>query len=79
MWCKHFLHLLQTHNKAIMTGTGKAYTTRVGSGPFPTEQLNAVGEKLQVIGKDFGVPTGRKRRTGWFDGVALRYVVLPEL
>ncbi|EKG14552.1 Adenylosuccinate synthetase [Macrophomina phaseolina MS6] len=54
-------------------GVVKAYTTRVGSGPFPTEQLNEVGEKLQVVGREFGVTTGRKRRCGWLDLVVVRY------
>lgn len=51
----------------------KAYTTRVGTGPFPTEQDNEIGRKLQTIGKEFGVTTGRKRRCGWLDAVQLRY------
>jgi len=50
-----------------IVGVVKAYQTRVGSGPFPTEQLNESGEKLQNIGKEFGVTTGRKRRCGWLD------------
>ncbi|KAL6944225.1 Adenylosuccinate synthase [Hanseniaspora osmophila] len=54
-------------------GVVKAYTTRVGEGPFPTEQLNAEGEKLQTIGAEFGVTTGRKRRCGWLDLVVLKY------
>lgn len=54
-------------------GVVKAYTTRVGEGPFPTEQLNADGEKLQDIGAEFGVTTGRKRRCGWLDLVVLKY------
>ncbi|KAJ5925960.1 hypothetical protein N7454_007470 [Penicillium verhagenii] len=54
-------------------GVLKAYTTRVGSGPFPSEQLNAEGEKLQVVGREFGVTTGRKRRCGWLDLVLARY------
>lgn len=54
-------------------GVVKAYTTRVGEGPFPTEQLNSDGEKLQDIGAEFGVTTGRKRRCGWLDLVVLRY------
>ena len=49
------------------------YTTRVGEGPFPTEQLNEVGEKLQDIGAEFGVTTGRKRRCGWLDLVVMKY------
>ena len=51
----------------------KAYSTRVGSGPFPTEQLNEVGERLQNVGAEFGATTGRKRRCGWLDLVALRH------
>lgn len=54
-------------------GVVKAYTTRVGEGPFPTEQLNAEGEKLQTIGAEVGVTTGRKRRCGWLDLVLLKY------
>ena len=54
-------------------GVVKAYTTRVGEGPFPTEQLNAEGEKLQTIGAEIGVTTGRKRRCGWLDLVLLKY------
>ncbi|KAJ5614669.1 Adenylosuccinate synthetase [Penicillium herquei] len=54
-------------------GVLKAYTTRVGSGPFPSEQLNADGEKLQSVGREFGVTTGRKRRCGWLDLVLARY------
>lgn len=54
-------------------GVVKAYTTRVGEGPFPTEQLNADGEKLQTIGAEYGVTTGRKRRCGWLDLVVLKY------
>lgn len=54
-------------------GVVKAYTTRVGEGPFPTEQLNKVGETLQDVGAEFGVTTGRKRRCGWLDLVVLKY------
>lgn len=54
-------------------GVVKAYTTRVGEGPFPTEQLNEDGEKLQNIGFEYGVTTGRKRRCGWLDLVVLKY------
>ncbi|KAH6637448.1 Adenylosuccinate synthetase [Boeremia exigua] len=54
-------------------GVVKAYTTRVGSGPFPTEQLNEVGERLQQIGHEVGVTTGRKRRCGWLDLVVLKH------
>src|SRR6185437_15782285 len=51
----------------------KAYTTRVGSGPFPTELLDADGEKLRGLGAEFGVTTGRPRRCGWYDAVIARY------
>ncbi|WP_436785978.1 adenylosuccinate synthase [Yinghuangia sp. YIM S10712] len=54
-------------------GILKAYTTRVGSGPFPTELLDEDGEKLRTIGGEFGVTTGRDRRCGWFDAVIARY------
>ena len=53
-------------------GITKAYTTRVGAGPFPTEQLNEVGQYLGERGKEFGTVTGRKRRCGWFDAVMVR-------
>ena len=56
-------------------GIVKAYTTRVGSGPFPTELDCAVGEHLGVKGHEFGATTGRKRRCGWFDAVAVRRAV----
>ncbi|HLI13605.1 MAG TPA: adenylosuccinate synthase [Alphaproteobacteria bacterium] len=56
-------------------GITKAYTTRVGSGPFPTEQVNEVGELLGSRGREFGVVTGRKRRCGWFDAVLVRQAV----
>ena len=52
-----------------------AYTTRVGSGPFPTELLDAKGEALIDIGREFGTVTGRRRRTGWIDCVMLRHAV----
>jgi adenylosuccinate synthase len=51
----------------------KAYTTRVGSGPFPTELQDADGEKLRAVGAEFGVTTGRPRRCGWYDAVIARY------
>ena len=54
-------------------GVAKAYVTRVGSGPFPTEDLGADGERMGERGAEFGVTTGRKRRCGWMDGVLLRY------
>lgn len=54
-------------------GVAKAYTTRVGSGPFPTELRDTIGGGLQERGKEFGATTGRPRRCGWFDGVLVRY------
>ncbi|MDQ6650768.1 MAG: adenylosuccinate synthase [Actinomycetota bacterium] len=51
----------------------KAYTTRVGAGPFPTELLDATGDRLREIGGEYGVTTGRARRTGWYDAVIARY------
>ncbi|EDR01747.1 uncharacterized protein LACBIDRAFT_333008 [Laccaria bicolor S238N-H82] len=54
-------------------GVVKAYTTRVGGGPFPTEQLNDVGTHLQEVGREFGTNTGRRRRCGWLDLVVLKY------
>ncbi len=54
-------------------GVVKAYTTRVGGGPFPTEQDNEIGERIRRIGKEYGTVTGRPRRCGWFDAVAVRY------
>ena len=56
-----------------VVGILKAYTTRVGSGPFPTELGDAMGERLRSVGGEFGVTTGRPRRTGWFDAVIARY------
>ena len=57
-------------------GIFKAYCTRVGSGPFPTELLDETGERLRAIGHEFGAVTGRPRRCGWLDLVALRYAVI---
>tara|TARA_B100001248_G_scaffold260811_1_gene250086 strand:- start:2824 stop:4116 length:1293 start_codon:yes stop_codon:yes gene_type:complete len=56
-------------------GITKAYTTRVGSGPFPTELTNEIGESLGKRGKEFGTVTARKRRCGWFDGVLVRQTI----
>jgi len=56
-------------------GISKAYITRVGSGPFPTELMDETGEKLRRIGGEFGATTGRPRRCGWFDAMVLRYAV----
>jgi adenylosuccinate synthase len=57
-------------------GVSKAYCTRVGGGPFPTELENEVGEKLRKIGNEFGATTGRPRRCGWMDLVALQYACM---
>ena len=57
-------------------GIVKAYTTRVGAGPFPTELFDVTGEHLSKVGHEFGAVTGRPRRCGWFDAVALRRAVL---
>ena len=59
-----------------VVGIVKAYCTRVGEGPFPTEQLNAIGEKLREAGHEFGTVTGRPRRTGWLDAVVVRHAGL---
>ncbi|KAB0671909.1 adenylosuccinate synthase [Oryzomonas sagensis] len=56
-------------------GISKAYVTRVGSGPFPTELLDATGEQLRQDGGEFGATTGRPRRCGWFDAMVVRYAV----
>ena len=54
-------------------GVVKAYATRVGAGPFPTEQLNEIGEELRTLGREFGTVTGRPRRTGWLDLMVVKY------
>ena len=54
-------------------GIVKAYTTRVGGGPFPTELDNEIGERIRKVGREYGTVTGRPRRCGWFDAVAARY------
>jgi len=56
-------------------GVIKAYTTRVGEGPFPTELFDEDGEQLGKVGHEFGATTGRPRRCGWFDGVVARYAI----
>ncbi len=56
-------------------GVAKAYCTRVGEGPFPTELNDALGEKLREVGGEYGATTGRPRRCGWFDGVTSRHAV----
>ncbi len=57
-------------------GIAKAYSTRVGNGPYPTELLDATGEKIRQIGHEFGATTGRPRRCGWLDMVALKYSIM---
>ena len=59
----------------FVLGITKAYTTRVGEGPFPTELKDNIGEKLGTRGKEFGTVTSRKRRCGWFDGVLVRQTI----
>lgn len=56
-------------------GVAKAYTTRVGKGPFPTELFDEIGDKIRTVGGEFGTTTGRPRRTGWFDAVIIRHSV----
>ena len=58
-----------------VVGIAKAYTTRVGMGPFPSELTNDLGDKLVDIGREFGTVTGRRRRTGWLDTVMLRHAM----
>ena len=60
---------------SYVLGIAKAYTTRVGSGPFPTEQDNEIGELIGQRGREFGTVTGRKRRCGWFDAVLVRQAI----
>ncbi len=57
-------------------GIAKAYATRVGSGPFPTEQDNEIGERLRAVGHEFGATTGRARRCGWFDAPMVRHAAM---
>lgn len=57
-------------------GVSKAYCTRVGGGPFPTELEDATGEELRKVGNEFGATTGRPRRCGWIDGVALKFACM---
>lgn len=59
-----------------VVGVIKAYTTRVGEGPFPTELFDADGEKIRAVGREFGATTGRPRRCGWFDAVVARHAVM---
>ena len=66
---------LPTSKFEKIIGIFKAYVTRVGNGPFPTELLNGIGAKIQDLGKEFGATTGRPRRCGWFDAVAALYSI----
>ncbi len=63
------------HSIGYVLGITKAYTTRVGSGPFPSELTNAIGEQIGARGHEFGTVTGRKRRCGWFDAVMVKQAV----
>lgn len=56
-----------------VVGVVKAYTTRVGDGPFPTELINEVGNQIREVGREYGTTTGRPRRVGWFDSVVVRH------
>jgi adenylosuccinate synthase len=60
---------------SYVLGIAKAYATRVGEGPFPTEQANEIGERIGERGREFGTVTGRKRRCGWFDAVLVRQAI----
>lgn len=64
------------HNIGTVYGVFKAYCTRVGSGPFPTEQDNELGKRLREGGREFGSTTGRPRRCGWLDLPALKYAIM---
>lgn len=59
-----------------IVGVAKAYVTRVGEGPFVTELIDEIGDRIREVGHEFGVTTGRPRRCGWFDAVTMRYAVL---
>jgi adenylosuccinate synthase len=69
------LGIAPTRIKEVI-GIAKAYCTRVGSGPFPTELDDEVGERIRQVGSEFGATTGRKRRTGWIDLPALKYAIM---
>lgn len=56
-----------------VVGVAKAYTTRVGDGPFPTELLDEIGDQIREVGREYGTTTGRPRRVGWFDSVVVRH------
>ena len=63
----------ETHKMHNIFGVVKAYSTRVGEGPFPTEQMNEIGDRIRDIAHEFGTATGRPRRVGWLDARAVRY------
>src|SRR5690606_15510030 len=56
-----------------VVGVAKAYTTRVGDGPFPTEIVGEIGDRIREVGNEYGTTTGRPRRVGWFDSVVVRH------
>ena len=64
---------IQPRYLTSVVGVFKAYTTRVGAGPLPTELFDDVGESIRTIAREFGTTTGRARRVGWFDGVVAKY------
>ena len=66
-WVRHRADIV-----GFVLGITKAYTTRVGAGPFPTEDFGADGDRMGERGREFGTVTGRKRRCGWFDAVMVR-------
>src|SRR5690606_7334769 len=68
--------VVATQKIVKVIGLFKAYCTRVGGGPFPTELNDETGEKLRQLGHEFGATTGRARRTGWIDLPALRYAIM---
>ena len=70
------LHRIAPNKIGEVIGIFKAYCTRVGSGPFPTELDNKVGEEIRRIGHEYGATTGRDRRCGWIDLPALKYAVM---
>src|SRR5699024_3449390 len=58
---------------STVVGVSKAYTTRVGDGPFPTELSDEIGGQIREVGREYGTTTGRPRRVGWFDSVVVRH------
>ena len=56
-----------------VVGVSKAYTSRVGDGPFPTELFDEIGHRIREVGREYGTTTGRPRRVGWFDTVVVRH------